>query len=665
VPSRHQVEEAAPEASPQMPRPHSEQGVRRSLRDPRGRSDVYVFATRGGTPGIPPDIQQDNESRYDYRGGRQLAPETQPDNASRSSHYDYSEGRQGARIPVTEGITDMPQSSVVSETSDNISMDAEGLGVELAAAPTSVATSLQMKSVRLLDELHDSRIASALHATMPPPPKATKTHSRPGSVAGWFLDATHKMAGRQSPAEAADGALGRTSPTSAARKVANRPEWNESYTSIQEQRIPRYDALIDDHCPAMTSPMRLKHLIGTRELSGEYLLIIRERFEHHRNLFDPEGNLGDHARPEVAPRSSDGGRPTRSFKSSSKAGSEDAVGEDLGRSGLASPSGPQPRSMASLACSPEWCNSALHCECLEMDAGGEGLDAGTDCNDDDDELVSRWLRLREKVDKLWYKMQIPLSVRESVAEASLASVTPHSLVRLRRHHKELLQYEAETKRIVSGCVSREALMDVIRCAHALGVNDARLGTLKADLVKLDRLSTDLVRAIGVWSRRFPHLCVDETKLPGGILSPGGAKRRGIFVWGGRDCIERVQSDSDALSRGEVHVLEAASSPEMPAELEVASSGDVGGAGAGMSDWIADKNAVGEMGNSAAGKLPTTTGVKPCPLVSSAMASQEWTINDVLHNGPPPAWYRNRTARAGIKALRRGGQCKIHGGKVHF
>merc|ERR1712076_235344 len=48
----------------------------------------------------------------------------------------------------------------------------------------------------------------------------------------------------------------------------------------------------------MTSPARLKQVLRTRELSSEYLHVVRARFESHRRLFDPDYKLGDRSRPE-------------------------------------------------------------------------------------------------------------------------------------------------------------------------------------------------------------------------------------------------------------------------------------------------------------------------------------------------------------------------------
>merc|ERR1712232_1459690 len=110
------------------------------------------------------------------------------------------------------------------------------------------------------------------------------------------------------------------------------------------------------------------------------------------------------------------------------------------------------------------------------------------------------------------------------------------------------------------------------------------------------------------------------------------KPHAAFVWEGLDCIERIQIDTDALARGDVHY--------------VGTQADLDGSGI----------AVGGSGSTAA-----AAARRPCPLVSATVVAQRFTANDVLREGPPPAWYNQGVAKAGIKALHKGGvgkRCKL-------
>jgi len=126
------------------------------------------------------------------------------------------------------------------------------------------------------------------------------------------------------------------------------------------------------------------------------------------------------------------------------------------------------------------------------------------------------------------------------------------------------------------------------------------------------LSTDLVRAIGAWSRRFEKLVVDVERAQ---AVPGGRRPRAVFVWGGRDAVERVQRDSEALARGEVHAVGRGgpASREVEQLLAGALPGDV----------------------DAAGARAGAAEAQPCPpLIAQAAAAQVYAVNDVLHEGRP-------------------------------
>jgi len=200
--------------------------------------------------------------------------------------------------------------------------------------------------------------------------------------------------------------------------------------------------------------------------------------------------------------------------------------------------------------------------------------------------------------------------------------------------------------LISDWLTRETLLESIRCAVALGVNDARLGRLQNDLAKLDRLGSKLVSAIGAWTRQFAHLAFDTTKDGSGMPDPGRGGAAGphaSFVWAGRDCIERIQADAHALSHAELHVVgEASASRATDADIEE---------GAWLSNWSflpAPQSARAGSGSSVGPILPS-----PCPLITATVSTKQFKVNDVLHEGPSPPWYSHRIARSGVQAMRRG------------
>jgi hypothetical protein len=203
------------------------------------------------------------------------------------------------------------------------------------------------------------------------------------------------------------------------------------------------------------------------------------------------------------------------------------------------------------------------------------------------------------------------------------------------HQQELLEFRVQTKKTIHECLARDEVLDAVQHAHALGVNDGRLTLLREDLATLDQLGTSLVRAIGVWSRRFGHLACDIEKSPESQYH--GIRPRAVFVWMGRDVVERIQTESEALSSGNPNAV---------------------------GDWeVTPENLGSEIKD---GNMPTpgAPGFRkampdkfiPPPLVSLAMVSQKFEVSDVLHEGPPPNWYQPRIAKAGIAAIRRGIPC---------
>lgn len=236
--------------------------------------------------------------------------------------------------------------------------------------------------------------------------------------------------------------------------------------------------------------------------------------------------------------------------------------------------------------------------------------------------------MRERVEALWFRLQISAEVCESVHRGPMAHMSPHGLHQLDNHVRELEEYREATQRLIGGWLQREALIDKIKGTHVLGVNDARLSTLKADVAKLDRLGVGLVRLIGEWSQRHGHLIVDTTRLPAAAaLAASGQVVRPVFVWGSRDCVERIHSDSDFLAKGELH--------------HVGCSAVVRTA-VGQTLHLHDADAAGK-----------ESALAAAPLVTAMVAAQKSSISNPLYEGPPPPWYSPKVARAGIEAIRRG------------
>jgi hypothetical protein len=226
-----------------------------------------------------------------------------------------------------------------------------------------------------------------------------------------------------------------------------------------------------------------------------------------------------------------------------------------------------------------------------------------------------------------------------------AQVTPDGLYHLQIHLADLIKYHSQTSDLISDWLTRETLVESIRCAVALGVNDARLGRLQNDLAKLDRLGSKLVSAIGAWTRQFAHLAIDTTKDGRSMPEPGRGGAAGLhasFVWAGRDCVERIQADAHALSHAELHLAgEATASRATDAENEE---------GAWLTNWSfvpAPQSARANSGSSIGPILPSTS-----PLVTATVSTKQFKVNDVLHEGPSPPWYSHRIARSGVQAMRR-------------
>eukprot|EP00931_Biecheleriopsis_adriatica_P011310 TRINITY_DN11238_c0_g1_i1.p1 TRINITY_DN11238_c0_g1~~TRINITY_DN11238_c0_g1_i1.p1 ORF type:complete len:1001 (+),score=201.19 TRINITY_DN11238_c0_g1_i1:51-3053(+) len=450
--------------------------------------------------------------------------------------------------------------------------------------------------------------------------------------------------------------------------VASRPDWDNSFYTKHEQRIPVYDALLDKNCPMLSNPSRLRHLIHTRELSDAHLHIVRSRFEQHRQMFDHDGRLGEHFHPvpmgikqhrllaeasDTAPDNladriisgfPDGDHPSLKF-SPPPGGLQQVM-----KPAQSSPRKHRLMAMSTLLCSPEWQSSALHEEVLdEQNHPTAAKELGGKAG-----IVPSFQKIREEIAISWHKLQIPLELRTVLSDGHLTAATPDSLYRLKAHFQELQNYEAATKKLILEWLQRDTLLEAICGMHALGVNDTRLTMLRADLQKLDRLSTSLVRDIGHWCRRFGDLIVDTSRDHSAMAST--SKPRPIFVWGGRDAIERIQADADRLSRGDLTVFQP---PEVEQEVADAAGAEAEADGGDdwsqrLTDWGFARASSGR-GNQAV-KAQKKLPMPASPLAAATVAGQSFKVADVLFEGPAPSWYRESVAKAGIKALKRGQLC---------
>jgi len=407
----------------------------------------------------------------------------------------------------------------------------------------------------------------------------------------------------------------------------------------------------------LSTPSRLQHLIQTRGLSDEYMHVVRSRFEQHRNSMRTLGGTGErlvHV-PGLRAHSTPHASLTQRSGTAKSFPVVDGEGTTNKAAMLQRPKDaqalPAEASLfkAALACSPDWCNSSLHMDCQEL--ASKRVSQMEILSEDDfgpsgEDLASQWQRTYRRIEALWHKCQVPPSVRNAMCMGPFAQVTPDGLYHLQIHLADLINYHSQTSELINDWLTRETLLESIRCAVALGVNDARLGRLQNDLAKLDRLGSKLVSAIGAWSRQFAHVAVDTTRDGRGMpeLGRGGAAGpQASFVWAGRDCIERIQADAHALSRAELHIVgETLASRASGAESEE---------GVWLSNWSflpAPQSARAGSGSSVSPTLPS-----PCPLVTATVATKQFKVNDVLHEGPSPPWYSQRIARSGVQAMRRG------------
>lgn len=425
----------------------------------------------------------------------------------------------------------------------------------------------------------------------------------------------------------------------------SKPQWDTSFYSMHQRRIPTYDALIDENCPVLSSPERLRHIIETRELPDAYLHIVRARFEQHRKYFDKEGRLGQRARPEhvVIPEPEE--YPERLVERLVSGFEADGVETEVKAPGFslkllcreASKSRRGPRLSHHIVCCPEWQGSTLHEEIIDGEDSSVRIDVSEVEATEQGTLAPSWKKLEGEIKLLWHRLQIPLDLRSAMDDGPMTSVTPESLYHLQAHLDDMQKYESSTRKLIKNWLRREKLLESVCNSHALGVNDQRLAKLKADVQRLDRLSCSLVNDIGTWSRKFSELIVDPSRDP--MAPPNSSKPRPIFVWAGRDAIERIQSDAERLIRGDLSVChrDDSKAPQGSEEQSVSQR---------FKDW----GFASSSQKSKALLLPT------CSLAAATVAAQNFKVADVLFEGPAPSWYRPTVARAGIKALKRGLPC---------
>merc|ERR1712100_361190 len=85
-------------------------------------------------------------------------------------------------------------------------------------------------------------------------------------------------------------------------------------------------------------------------------------------------------------------------------------------------------------------------------------------------------------------------------------------------------------------LDREQLLEDLRRTYAICTADPRLDELDGHLKQLDAQSNRIVHAISSWALRFGRFIIDEPRAASIPMA------RPIFVWGGRDYLERIPTD---------------------------------------------------------------------------------------------------------------------------
>jgi hypothetical protein len=247
-------------------------------------------------------------------------------------------------------------------------------------------------------------------------------------------------------------------------------------------------------------------------------------------------------------------------------------------------------------------------------------------NDDDSggELSMRCAQLEKRVSSLTADLDVPYSAAQgkmTILNSSRA-VTPGDIYQLDALCRRLEEYSSCTKALIQDWLEREKLITALRKSQVMCMNDVRLKVLGQQLDRLSQLDDALLMSIHNWVHEFTEFIVTTATVdPNEMPLP-------VFVWDGRTCVERIQTDAAAIVRGDVHLIE---------------------------DTEAARQNVGSCSTAAAGKTRSTVvpaGVDlPCPLVSATAVAHSSTANDVFREGPAPSWYKPAVAKAAMQALR--------------
>lgn len=222
------------------------------------------------------------------------------------------------------------------------------------------------------------------------------------------------------------------------------------------------------------------------------------------------------------------------------------------------------------------------------------------------DLATCWMKARQHLENLWQELQVAEPVQQEMRSRFCSYCSPETYFSVLSHCRELVEYRTTTLEIISDVALRERLVEAAANTHALCLSDPRLDDLHAGLLQLNEMGTQIVRAICNWGRRFAHLFFNLDKAH----KLGSKKEQDIgpvFIWAGRDYLEKVYSDGVGLE-------------------QQYTGGSV--------------------------------------LVKGMLAHRNFAVNDALHDGPPPMWYNEKVAQAGVKMMgrtRRGEgdlRCKI-------
>eukprot|EP00746_Dinoflagellata_sp_MGD_P147828 gnl/MRDRNA2_/MRDRNA2_80142_c0_seq1.p1 gnl/MRDRNA2_/MRDRNA2_80142_c0~~gnl/MRDRNA2_/MRDRNA2_80142_c0_seq1.p1 ORF type:complete len:928 (-),score=196.47 gnl/MRDRNA2_/MRDRNA2_80142_c0_seq1:126-2525(-) len=553
--------------------------------------------------------------------------------AARSSH----QGHHNGMVEGEEGEMDLSEYG-------------EDAGNEYPVQPNAIASGAQLKSVRLLRELknHYGECKVPSHDLA-----ATRLASSGGQ--GDVYDPLGGIVPATSPPIIQKP---KAPPTTSPRRNRLKPkapqEWNDGFTAKAEQRIPVYDSLMDGHCTHLSRPEKLQHILKARNLPNQYLHVVRARFEQYRSHHRPNDAVGRRRPVPPGPLTD----PSANLIPSRL--QERAENVQPGLEVTIPPNQRGSTTPIPLLCSPEWYNSPLHLFCercsesatsvnpstqmLSQDQNvtydspenhGEGGDhqmgdhhageAGSQmCSQSSSvnskekmrelldapyqdllqmirnsthapgDLATCWMKARQHLENLWQELQVAEPVQQQMRSQFCSYCSPETYFSVLRHCRELVEYRAATLDIIADVALRERLLEAASNTHALCLSDPRLDDLDAGLSQLNEMGTQVVRGICEWGQRFGHLFFNQEK----VQRLGHKKWQDVgpvFIWAGRDYLEKVYSDGLALEQ------------------------QYNGASV---------------------------------LVKGMLSNRQMTVNSALHDGPPPLWYNEKVAQAGIKMMAR-------------